>query len=1366
MRIVEKLGLVLLVTLIVLGSLLVYLQTPHGFRHVIVPLAAKFTDGRCEARDGMLTLGGLLHVEGLRCEDLTSGVTLHAERLTLRAALWSFITEGTPRVNDLELRQARVEIKLTPSAAGIPEAKTGHMGAHPLVAIERARLEDLTLIIEQADRRITGQVSAMVNRLGPGQSGNVTLQTGFRIERKGTPDLLGSFDLNLPVEIAADGTSIQWNGSNRVLFRTSGGALDPTDPDVLQVDQTLVGNYQPALQKLGGASHLAVSRAGADLGSIDLTGEMDAATDPTVPTVTDVSVKWSDTRGDMLNLWVRGTAGSHVQADRFNGQLHVHDEGGRTSLKGYATGSGVRLRSGESEASPPVELSLEHVGSFDSTTKVVTLERLTIDVTEKGRSFLSGALDRPVVLDLDRQEKATGPAEPDSQPAVLSLRLAQSDIKDLRPWLALLGRDTLREVTAGRLEGGLVISAYDQGATVDMVGRFEGTGILVRSERSGRIGTGPFRFAADWKSRLTGMQQLILDPATTTISLKGKPVATLHATGEWRLGNPAGTALSGNMTLTGLPGETLNPLLALWSETTIARAQIDGQAELGLDEREIRWNVDLRSRGLQLHMPATASDAPPLHLEIEQSGKLDRTARVLRLDRLHIQAVEGQRPVVTVALDRPLTLSLVHGKNKDDAPSDAAADEMTLNLRVNRLGLHQVHPWIAMSGSHVFAGVRGGVLDTDVKVRIKGLEDIAVAGRVDVDRVVFKREAKHAGVPVTLGTDIRASMAGGSRLSFDSWTIRALDGNQQLAQARLTGSADVGGATDLVLEVHTTDVSDLVDRLGLLTERQQKLISGGTLAGNVRVVGTGPNQPLTIKTGLRAANLYIRLDKTHQLTRTLGVQGEVEIDGARTMADIRRLELGMESGGTHAGTVLVSGRWPLTVEAPMGGSMSVTMTEWDSQPVVDFLGIFPGRKPDPLMVSGVLNVAQRAGGGVLVVEGKETVGPITVAVKGRPGPEPATMTIEHLVTRSEDEIHIETLSINAERPTGRADHVAMKGNARWGLRPHLKLRGSVDALDTDWYAALTAAPPADETREAAAQQPAMKEQEAAFALPLDLDIDLAIGTLIYRNLAIGRGRLIATGDGQRMQATLEPTGVAGGSVQGTFAIAQKGGQQDMTWEAKGNALDVGLLMKALLNEPEPRIIGLGRFITSGKGRGRGEALRNSLDGTAIVDIENGRFTKSPLMEFIAKQTSIEEFQGAEFKTLHGELHLKDGWINLDQTRAIGSMYSVEAGGKIGLDGQLDAQFSPKVGPAFSAHVKIPCLDQFAKASDGLTVLPVIVTMKGSAANPEFGTNVKTAGAAKRTGGELVGVITNLLTGCQGGDAAEKPAIPLFDRKKK
>jgi hypothetical protein len=111
----------------------------------------------------------------------------------------------------------------------------------------------------------------------------------------------------------------------------------------------------------------------------------------------------------------------------------------------------------------------------------------------------------------------------------------------------------------------------------------------------------------------------------------------------------------------------------------------------------------------------------------------------------------------------------------------------------------------------------------------------------------------------------------------------------------------------------------------------------------------------------------------------------------------------------------------------------------------------------------------------------------------------------------------------------------------------------VDALDADWYVALTALRRTEIRGEVptTGQPPAIREKEADLALPLDLDVDLAIGNLNYRNLAIGTGRLIAKGDGQRMQATLEPTGLAGGSVQGTLAMVQTGAQQDITWDAKG-----------------------------------------------------------------------------------------------------------------------------------------------------------------------------------------------------------------------
>ena len=97
-------------------------------------------------------------------------------------------------------------------------------------------------------------------------------------------------------------------------------------------------------------------------------------------------------------------------------------------------------------------------------------------------------------------------------------------------------------------------------------------------------------------------------------------------------------------------------------------------------------------------------------------------------------------------------------------------------------------------------------------------------------------------------------------------------------------------------------------------------------------------------------------------------------------------------------------------------------------------------------------------------------------------------------------------------------------------------------------------------------------------------------------------------------------------MRGTYAVVQKDGQPDVTWDVTGNAIDLGLLTKGLLNEAESRITGLGRFTTSGRGRGQGEALRHSLSGIVVFDVDNGRFAKSPVMEFLAKETRIEEFK--------------------------------------------------------------------------------------------------------------------------------------------
>ena len=1372
MSLLGKLGLLFLVVLVVLASVLFYVQTRHGFRTLIVPLAVTLTGAKLEVKDGRLSLMGSLEVEGLLYEDPMSGVSFAVEQVALRAVPWSFITEGVPRIDELELKRANLRIVLRPGPATKP-VREEDMGSAVVirqipVAIERARFEDVTVAVEQGDRRITGQVTAVLDKLGPARAGNITLQTGFLLERDGTADRSGSIDVTLSVEVGPGGTPVQWSGSNRVLVRAGRGSIDPSDPEVVNFNQTLTGRYDGAAQSLRAVSHATIGRGGARLpGTAELTALMEGAKRPAV---TDVSLTMAGVTGDMLNLWLGEATAPHVHAGRFDAKVEAHLEGVQTSIRGKVTGDGVRLKLSVQEPSLPVDVSLQHVGSFNSATRDVAIETLTLTISDRLKTLLSGSLDRPVLLHLDRPEGGTPSSGAGTEPAVWSLRLTQWDIQKLRPWLALLARDPLHGVAAGKLGGSLHVSMYEHGTIVDVAGRVEGSEVMLREEGSRRDGLmGPLGIVADWKSRLTGLEILKLDPLMTSVMLKGKQVASLRAAGTMRLaGAPGITAFNGTLNLTKLPGETLNPLLGLWTQTRIGRAQIDGQADVAVDQDRVRWKVDVRGQKTQLRLPGARTDEPSLDLFIKQAGEFDQAARKLRLDWLNVEVIERHRSVVALSLDQPLTLSLEQGKEGNTSKTGESSEPITLGLRVNRLGLHQLRPWVTMAASQALASIRGGALDADLKVRLSGAHEVAVVGRLDLEEITVERGARYSSAPITLSTEVRASVADRSRLTVDSWAVQALAGKRLLAQVHLAGSADSAGSTDLALDITGSDLSELVDRLGLLTERQQGLISGGSLKGDVRLVTAGPKKPLTVKASLHSANLNIRLDKTHLLTRSLALQAEVEVDAPRTVAELQRVEVFVESSGARAGTLTASGRWPLAAAGATtpSGALSVSIKEWDSEPFVEFFGILPGRGPGPMRLTVDLQVTQEPGGNTLGLQGKETLGPISVAVKGH-DPEPATVHLVHDIVRSGDEVRVTALSVTAERSKGRLDRGAVSGSIRMGPRPHLELHGNLDEFDADWYADLTASPSERTPTGKTFDKPHdAKDDETGLAIPLDLDVDLRIGSVTYRTLEISNGRLVAKGDGSSMQATLEPIGLARGSVQGTVTVALKGGQPEFAWDAKGNALDLSLITKAVFAEPEPRVTGRGGFTTSGTGRGQGETLRRSLSGTAVFDIADGQFIKSPLLEFLAEKTHVEQFRGLGFRTVHGELQIKDEWVRLNQVRVDGPSVAVEAGGKIGLNGQLDVQVQPKIGPSLSDHVRIPCVNQFMKTVDGFTVLPVAVTVEGTTENPSYGVNTMASSMVGRHAGALIGTVADLFTACRGGEASQKATEEALGSAKK
>ena len=189
-----------------------------------------------EVRDGRLSLIGALEADDLLYEDAVIGVVFNAERVALRASSWSFVRKSVPQIDDFELKGATLRIVRGEGPAGEPARELNEerpMAFRLLpVAVERARFEDVTVILEEGARRITGRIAAALDGVGPGRSGNVTLQAGFLVEHGGTPALSGTMAVNLPVQLARDGTTHDMGGIQPRVVRAGSGSLEPTDPEV------------------------------------------------------------------------------------------------------------------------------------------------------------------------------------------------------------------------------------------------------------------------------------------------------------------------------------------------------------------------------------------------------------------------------------------------------------------------------------------------------------------------------------------------------------------------------------------------------------------------------------------------------------------------------------------------------------------------------------------------------------------------------------------------------------------------------------------------------------------------------------------------------------------------------------------------------------------------------------------------------------------------------------------------------------------------------------------------------------------------------------------------------------------------------
>jgi hypothetical protein len=149
-----------------------------------------------------------------------------------------------------------------------------------------------------------------------------------------------------------------------------------------------------------------------------------------------------------------------------------------------------------------------------------------------------------------------------------------------------------------------------------------------------------------------------------------------------------------------------------------------------------------------------------------------------------------------------------------------------------------------------------------------------------------------------------------------------------------------------------------------------------------------------------------------------------------------------------------------------------------------------------------------------------------------------------------------------------------------------------------------------------------------------------------------------------------------------------------------------------------------------------------VEGGADFSFTEGKFGRLELLSFVAKATGIGAFDQMFFHSFQGGLDVKDGAARLRDVRATGQAVELAAQGTVGLDGALDVRVNPRVGPRLRGLIKNEWAQKVLLVADGVTALPIDVTVQGTVSRPRYGVAPRMYEPVKTVGG----VVTQTLTG--------------------
>ncbi len=949
----RKLSLFLLGMMLLLAAFVLYLQTQHAFRHIIVPLVAAVVPGELRVSNGSLTFPATLELTGLSYQQPERGLSLQIDQLLCRISVLAWLREHLLFVEELDLENGNLHM-----VSGMtPPSQEGETGAAttPKTAVivpfvvQRARLDHITLSIQKGhDEIMMRDLKLSVDDVGADRTGTIDLHSEVVLSRSASQSRwAGALLLTGTLEESPGGRQLKWNVSNRVTVREWPEQGTVADPSPITLDQTVSGRYDFTQATVHADSSLTLEQGKTSLGDVVLTF---ARTESPDGTVMDVGMKLQKMADEALNMMLGKDTAFRFRSGHMSGDMNIHAVGERYDVRSAFTGQQLQVVSGKG-ATPPVDVTVAQAGILDVGSRHLTFDIFELRVAGRDHVLLAGELKHSLTINLKAEGmKDKGVATQNAPQADWLLTINDIGVAELRQWCDAFGWKGLREVRTGQLAGTVTLSSREKGDAIDLNTRIAISNLRIASLEK-HIDRGPFKFAHEIQGTVTNLTYLRLHSWVMTASVLDRSVGTVWLSGGIDLRMPTrDPVLEGSLTLTGLPGGACNPLLALWSDVRINRALFNGTVGMKMTGDLLSWEVDLRGDQISLRHSEMHQATVPLDLVVTQSGSFDRTTGVLRLEKGLLQELERSRPVITATLNKPVRFTLP-GKRADGKSLQSPDNQVaTFTVQAHHLGMNQLEPRLAVWGVAALNGVKTGIIDGRWIIQAKGgTTALSVAGTLDVMDLRFDAGGTHINTPVSVRSRIAATITDFSHVQVNALNVEALAEASLIAKAELSGQTSVDdGSTDLAVSFNTDNMAKLFDRIGLLDERQRSVITGGKVSAEARLKGRGHQHPISAQATIHAHELLFQPLQGQFLTYSLLSEGTAELNAARTAIELNKFGMTLKSQGKLAGTLTTSGTWPIEA-SKQDGAITVAANVWEIAPLVDVFGVFPGRRHGPLL---------------------------------------------------------------------------------------------------------------------------------------------------------------------------------------------------------------------------------------------------------------------------------------------------------------------------------------------------------------------------------------------------------------------------------